>query len=86
MTGCVQRLQLLNEVKRCSLSNNSGDDHIFIQSTLTLLHWRLETDSDHKNIRIDFNTAELANENLERVKVFLPAGVSAMLSTILCYA
>jgi hypothetical protein len=61
MTGCVQRLQLLNEVKRCSLNNNSWDDHICIQSTLTLLDWSLETESDRENIRIDINTAELAN-------------------------
>lgn len=57
----VQSLHLLNEVKRCSLSNNSGDDHICIQSTLTLLDWHLETESDRGNTAIDINTAELAN-------------------------
>lgn len=61
MTACVHRLQLLNEVKRCSLSNNSGYDHICIQSTVTLLDWLLETASDRENIRIDINTAELSN-------------------------
>jgi hypothetical protein len=61
MTGCVQKLQLLNEVKRFCLSNNSGDDHICVQSMLTLLDWPLENESDRENIRTDINTAELAN-------------------------